>query len=126
MESYIEEDLCIKLCGEPLKVSDSVIEALRWTGAGYELMIEMVGYLSKWALRTSIADYVEGENADGQGVTWNGVRAHTTAVFFNEDEAEYKRRGADNIRQLPYQDNQEYAINFQTAVHRILPTGTCS
>lgn len=97
---------------------DSVTEALRWTGAGDELTVEMVGYLSKGALRTSIADYVEGENTGGRRATWNGVRAHITAVFLDEDEAEYKRRGVDNIRQLPYQDSREYAIKFQTAVHR--------
>ena len=44
---------------------DSVTEALRWTGVGDELKLQKVGYLSMGALTTSIADYVEGENADG-------------------------------------------------------------
>lgn len=97
---------------------ESVTAAKLWTKAGDELTIEMVGYLSKGALRTSVANRVNTVNTNGHAATWDDVCAHITATFLDEDEAEYKRQGVDNIRQLPYQDSREYAINFQTAVQQ--------
>lgn len=45
---------------------EAVSAAMRWTSAGDDLTIEMVGYLSKGSLRTSIADFVDAENNNGR------------------------------------------------------------
>ena len=99
---------------------DAISAAQRWTGTGDNLVIEMVGYLSKGSLRTSIADYVDqqGQVVRGNGATWAGVRNHITANFLDEDEAEHMRRKADSVKQAPYQDSREYGLKYTNAINK--------
>ena len=94
---------------------DAVTAAQKWTNSPDQLIVEMVGYLSKGSLRTSIADFVEQNPG---GVTWDGVRAHIATVFLAEDEAEHQRTNIENLRQQPYQDSREYGLKYMTAVQK--------
>ena len=82
---------------------DAVSAARRWTNSPDTLIVEMVGYLSKGSLRTSIADFVESQV---NGATWDQVKAHITTVFLAEDEAEHQRGNIEGLRQQPYQDGR--------------------
>ena len=94
---------------------DAITAAQRWTNSPDQLIIEMVGYLSKGSLRTSIADFVEQNPG---GVTWNGVKGHVSTVFLAEDEPEHQRSHVEKLRQQPYQDSREYGLKFITAVQK--------
>ena len=94
---------------------DAVSAAKRWTNSPDTLIVEMVGYLSKGSLRTSIADFVESQV---NGATWDQVKAHITTVFLAEDEVEHQRGNIEGLRQQPYQDSREYGLKFMAAVQK--------
>ena len=96
---------------------DAITAAKRWTNTSNKSVIEMVGYLSKGALRTSIADYVEQNDPD-DGATWEGVRDHVSNSFLDEDEAQHLRKKAENIKQAPYQDSREYGLKYMNAINK--------
>ena len=99
---------------------EAVSAAQRWTQAGDNLVLEMIGYLSKGPLRNSISDLIErrGQAQPPQPVTWVVVREHIIEAFLDEDEPEHRRHKVDLLKQLPYQDSREYGIKYISSVQK--------
>ena len=96
---------------------DAVSSAKGWTGAGDELIMEMVGYLSKGELAVSIRSFID-DLGDGGQPTWVQVKDHFTTTYLDEDEKEFRQEKVDALRQAPYQDTREYGRKYQAAVQR--------
>ena len=94
---------------------DAVTNAQRWTLAGDDLIVEMVGYLSKGALRNAIAAYIQQVVLPALP-TWIGAVEHISRIFLDEDETKHLRTQAEQIKQSTYMDTREYALKYEVAI----------
>ena len=84
-----------------------------WMGAGDELTLEMLGYLSKGELAVTIRSVIE-DHTDGGGPTWALIKDTLTQTYLDKEEKEYRLEKVDSLCQAQHQDTREYGRKMRS------------
>ena len=95
---------------------DGIDHAYAYVGNQDNLVIEMVGYLTKGTLAKVVRERMLALR-DGER-TWDTCKKTIIDNFLNLNEMEYLRNKVENMSQGPYQDMRQYANNFALAVDK--------